>query len=110
MSSFIKSSPYISFLNKDREKELFKVRAGDRIARSIIGRLIKQRDELLESITTDYRQTGIYEAHMRGIPAEEIAHYGDFSVEYVERCISYKEREDYSRRTGNAIIIQWPEE
>lgn len=110
MSSFIKSSPYISSLNKDREKELFKIRAGDRIARSIIGKLIKQRDEIVESITTDYRQTGIYEAHLRGIPTEEIAFYGDFSVGYVERCIRYKELEDYSRRTGNAIIIQLPEE
>lgn len=110
MSSFIKSSPYISFLNKDREKELFKIRAGDRIARGIIGKLVKQRDEIVESIATDYRQTGIYEAHLRGIPTEEIAHYGDYTVEYVERCIAYKEIEDYSRRTGNAIMFRWPEE
>lgn len=110
MNSSIKRSPYLSSLNKDREKELFKIRASDRIVKGILRKLVKEENEVVESIRVDYRQTGIYEAYLRGIPVEEIAHYGDFSVGYVERCIEYKKMEDYSRRTGNAIIIRWPEE
>lgn len=110
MNSSIRNSPHLSSLAKDREKEIQINRTSSRIVRSVLGRISRERWDLDEAEKIDYRQTGIYEAHLRGIPAEEIAFYGDYPVSYVERCIRYKELEDYSRRTGNAIIIQWPEE
>lgn len=110
MNSFIKHSPYLSSIAKDRRNEIDINRAAERITWNVLGKLGNEREELRKDELIDARQTGIYEAHLSGIPAEEIAFYGDYPVSYVERCIAYKEREDYSRRTGNAIIIQWPEE
>lgn len=67
-------------------------------------------DQMNDDILTSVRHAGIYEAHLRGVRAEEIAHYGDYRVEYVEEVVKLGDLTAYSRRTGNAIIFTWPGE
>lgn len=110
MDYFLDDSPAVCSHQKQRVFELKANRAAQKVLAKAIKDLIEEEAELKEILRADLRQSGIYEAHLRGVRAEEIAHYGDYSVGYVERCIQYKKMEEYSRRTGNAIIIQWPEE
>lgn len=109
MDYFLNSSPYICSNQKRRAFELQANIVARRVAGTTLDALRLEAEALRRELNTDLRQTGIYETHMHGLRAEEIAHYGDYTVEYVERCIRYKDRIEYSRRTGNAIIIQWPE-
>ena len=110
MDCFLNDSEAISTHQRQR---IFELKSNIIAQSSVVKALNALREEeyhLRELIQMDLRQTGIYEAHLRGIRDEEIAHYGDYSVGYVQRCIKSKEAELYSRRTGNAIMIQWPEE
>lgn len=92
------------------ERELVLNNVARNAAERLIGDLEKERRELNQTRLLDYRHSGIYAAHLAGVTSEEIAFYGDYSLEYVERCIQYKKAQQYSRRTGNAVMFPWPED
>ena len=71
--------------------------------------LFRKRDHLLDSVKRELRYRGIYESWLQGVSENEIAYYGEWTVEYVEAVIKMKEAEAYSARTGNAYIAIDPE-
>lgn len=71
--------------------------------------LFRKRDHLLDHVKQELRYRGIYESWLQGVSENEIAYYGEWSVEYVQAVIKMKEAEEYSRRTGNAYIAIYPE-